>query len=121
LKKIFVTSLFALPICIWAQKKDTVIKEREIEEVVFQKRNARKNTDLTTVKLSAKEAQQIASISGGIEGLIKTLPSVNSNTELSSQYMVRGGSYDENLIYINDIEIYRPFNSQFHAGRHEHH
>src|SRR5690606_36103612 len=43
------------------------------------------------------------------EGLIKTLPSVNSNTELSSQYMVRGGNYDENLIYINDIEIYRPF------------
>src|SRR5690606_7690242 len=48
-------------------------------------------------------------ISGGIEGIIKTLPSVNSNTELSSQYMVRGGNYDENLIYINDIEVYRPF------------
>jgi hypothetical protein len=51
----------------------------------------------------------VASISGGIEGILKTLPSVNSNTELSSQYMVRGGNYDENLIYINDIEIYRPF------------
>ena len=43
----------------------------------------------------------------GIEGLIKTL--VGSNNELTSQYNVRGGSYDENLIYINDFEIYRPY------------
>jgi hypothetical protein len=46
---------------------------------------------------------------GGIESLIKTLPGVSSNNELSSQYNVRGGNYDENLIYVNDIEIYRPF------------
>ncbi len=84
-------------------------KTKEIEEVVFQKRAKKKVTDLTNTNISAKEAQQIASISGGIEGLIKTLPSVNSNTELSSQYMVRGGNYDENLIYINDVELYRPF------------
>jgi hypothetical protein len=56
-----------------------------------------------------KQAQVLASLSGGVEGLVKSLPSVNSNTELSSQYMVRGGNYDENLIYINDIELYRPF------------
>ena len=61
------------------------------------------------MRISAKEAKSVASINGGIEGLLKTLPSVNSNTELSSQYMVLGGNYDENLIYINDIEIYRPF------------
>lgn len=82
---------------------------QDIEEVVFQKAAKKKVTDLTTTKISATEAQQVASLSGGIEGIIKTLPSVNSNTELSSQYMVRGGNYDENLIYINDIEIYRPF------------
>lgn len=83
---------------------------RTIQEVVFQKKtNAFKSNDLTAVKISAKDAQQVASISGGVEGLLKSLPSVNSNTELSSQYMVRGGNYDENLIYINDIELYRPF------------
>lgn len=110
MKKLILTSLVSLPVFFIAQsKKDTTARESNIEEVVFQKRNAQKNTDLTRVKISAKEAAQIASISGGIEGLIKTLPSVNSNTELSSQYMVRGGNYDENLIYINDIEIYRPF------------
>jgi hypothetical protein len=86
-----------------------VERETAIEEVVFQKKGKPKVTDLTSMEISAKEAQQVASLSGGVEGLLKTLPSVNSNAELSSQYMVRGGNYDENLIYINDIEIYRPF------------
>ena len=40
---------------------------------------------------------------------LKTLPGVYSNNELSSQYSVRGGNYDENLVYVNDVEIYRPF------------
>ena len=44
-----------------------------------------------------------------MEGLIKTLPGVNSSTELSSQYTVRGGNFDENLVYVNGIEVYRPF------------
>lgn len=43
-----------------------------------------------------------------VESIIKTLPDVNSNNELSSQYSVRGGSFDENLVYIDGIEIYRP-------------
>jgi hypothetical protein len=41
----------------------------------------------------------------------KTLPGVNSNNELSTQYAVRGGNYDENLVYVNEIEVYRPFSS----------
>ncbi len=47
-------------------------------------------------------------IRGDFSDYIKTLPGVSSNNELSSQYNVRGGSYDENLIYVNDIEVYRP-------------
>ncbi len=85
------------------------VRETAIEEVVFQKKAKVKVTDLTSIEISAKEAQQVASLGGGVETLIKALPGVNSNAELSSQYMVRGGNYDENLIYINDIEIYRPF------------
>ncbi|HOI87262.1 MAG TPA: TonB-dependent receptor [Lentimicrobium sp.] len=54
-------------------------------------------------------AAQIPSASGGVEALIKTLPGVSSNNELSSQYSVRGGNYDENLVYVNDVEIYKPF------------
>ena len=46
---------------------------------------------------------------GGAESFIKTLPGVFSTNELTSQYNVRGGNYDENLIFVNDIQIYRPF------------
>jgi hypothetical protein len=100
-----------VPMLIFSQnrKRDTADKVTDIEEVVFQKKVVGRTNDITNVKISAKDAKGIATIGGGIEGLLKTLPSVNSNTELSSQYMVRGGNYDENLIYINDIEIYRPF------------
>lgn len=44
-----------------------------------------------------------------VESLIKTMPGVTSTTELSTQYSVRGGNFDENLVYVNGIEIYRPF------------
>ncbi len=45
----------------------------------------------------------------GVENLLKSLPGVNGNNELSTQYAVRGGNYDENLVYVNEIEVYRPF------------
>ena len=48
-------------------------------------------------------------VSGGsVESLLTTMAGVNSNNEMSSQYSVRGGSYDENSVYINGIEVYRP-------------
>jgi len=59
-------------------------------------------------KIEMKLIETLPNISGGVESLLKTLPGVMSNNELSSQYSVRGGSYDENLIFINDFEIYRP-------------
>lgn len=112
MKKLVLPLSLMVPVLLFSQqrKKDTATtKVTDIEEVVFQKKATGRTNDLTNVRISAKEAKSVASINGGIEGLLKTLPSVNSNTELSSQYMVRGGNYDENLIYINDIEIYRPF------------
>jgi hypothetical protein len=53
--------------------------------------------------------EKIPGANAGIENILKTLPGVNSNNELSTQYAVRGGNYDENLVYVNEIEIYRPF------------
>lgn len=48
-------------------------------------------------------------VSGGsVESMIQTMAGVNSSNEMSSQYSVRGGSFDENSVYINGIEIYRP-------------
>jgi len=60
------------------------------------------------VKIESKHIELNPDISGNLESLIKTLPGVSSHTELSSQYSVRGGNFDENLVYVNDIEIYRP-------------
>jgi len=47
--------------------------------------------------------------SNTFETILTTLPGVNSNNELSNQFSVRGGSFDENLIYVNGVEMYRPF------------
>jgi hypothetical protein len=60
-------------------------------------------------KLDPKLVTLMPNASGNFEGILKTLPGVVSNNELSSQYSVRGGNYDENLVYVNDVEIYRPF------------
>jgi hypothetical protein len=61
------------------------------------------------VRLSPKDVKLIPTLTGGIESMLKTLPGVSSTNELSSQYSVRGGNFDENLVYVNGIEIYRPF------------
>jgi len=59
------------------------------------------------VKLILKKVYANPSPIEGLEGEIKTM--VGSNNELTSQYNVRGGNFDENLVYVNDFEIYRPF------------
>ena len=67
----------------------------------------KERTDAGLVKINPKNAIVLPSTTGGVEALIKTL--VGSNNELTSQYNVRGGNYDENLVYINDFEVYRPY------------
>ncbi|MDX5427029.1 MAG: TonB-dependent receptor [Bacteroidota bacterium] len=62
-----------------------------------------------SVRIDPKSIEFRTGPSGGIEGIIKTLTGVVSNNEMSSQYSVRGGSFDENLVYVNGIEVYRPF------------
>ncbi|MDF2447924.1 MAG: TonB-dependent receptor [Bacteroidota bacterium] len=60
-------------------------------------------------RIDPKNVFYIPSPSGNIEDIIKTQIGVSSNNELSSGYSVRGGNFDENLVYVNDIEVYRPF------------
>lgn len=59
--------------------------------------------------IAPRDIKLIPGANAGVENLLKTLPGVNSNSELSTQYAVRGGNYDENLVYVNEIEVYRPF------------
>ncbi len=63
----------------------------------------------TFSRLDPKALSFIPTINASVEDLIKTMPGVSSRNELSSQYSVRGGNYDENLVFVNDIEVYRPF------------
>ncbi len=79
---------------------------RAFDEVSVSARQERATT-LRTIDL--KSFDMVPTATGSIESIIKTLPGVSSNNELSNQYSVRGGNYDENLVYVNDIEIYRPF------------
>ena len=58
--------------------------------------------------LDVTKYRLIPNTSGGIESLLITFSGVNANNELSSQYNVRGGNFDENAVYVNGIEIYRP-------------
>ena len=83
------------------------INIEQIEEIVL---NSNKRTELKSI--ITIDPQIIRTIKGaqpGIENLLKTLPGVNISNELSTQYSVRGGNFDENLVYVNGIEIYRPF------------
>lgn len=69
--------------------------------------NADRTSNLN--RIDTKVLDMVPNTTGNIETLLKTMPGVSSNNELSSQYSVRGGNFDENLVYVNDIEIYRPF------------
>ncbi|MEI6888819.1 MAG: TonB-dependent receptor [Bacteroidales bacterium] len=63
----------------------------------------------TFSRIDPKAITYIPTINASVEDLIKMMPGVSSRNELSSQYSVRGGNYDENLVFVNDIEIYRPY------------
>ena len=91
------------------EEEKTVIRlergSRELQEVVVTDQRQRREAGL--VSINPKQAINIPSPTGGIESLIKVF--VGSNNELTSNYSVRGGNYDENLIYVNDFEVFRPY------------
>ena len=78
---------------------------KELSTVVVTDQRQRKEAGL--VVMNPKNAINIPSPVGGIESMIKVF--VGSNNELTSQYSVRGGNYDENLVYVNDFEVFRPY------------
>ncbi|GEM58143.1 TonB-dependent receptor [Flavobacterium columnare] len=79
----------------------------QLGEIVISNSNKKRVEGITT--LSPKAIRLIPGANSGVENILKSLPGVNSNNELSTQYAVRGGNYDENLVYVNEIEVYRPF------------
>ena len=81
--------------------------EEQMGEVIVVSKNKKRVQGITTIE--PEVIRKIPGANAGIENILKTLPGVNSNNELSTQYAVRGGNYDENLVYVNEIEVYRPF------------
>lgn len=79
----------------------------QIEEIII---SSEKLENVRGIKvLQPETVRNIPGANAGVENLLKTLPGVSSNNELSTQYSVRGGNYDENLVYVNGMEVYRPF------------
>lgn len=68
-----------------------------------------KQQAVSIMRINPRISKEIPSVFNDFNKVLATLPGVISNNELSSTYSVRGGNYDENLVYVNGIEIYRPF------------
>ncbi len=79
----------------------------QIPEVVISGRENKRIEGL--VNIQPEVIRKMVGANAGVENLLKSLPGVSGNDELSTQYAVRGGNYDENLVYVNEIEVYRPF------------
>ena len=79
----------------------------QIETIVIRGSKRKELEGVTTI--SPQLIRTIKGAQPGVENLLKTLPGVNISNELSTQYSVRGGNFDENLVYVNEIEVYRPF------------
>lgn len=91
------------------QKEINVILKqasRELSSIEIKDQQIRANT---FTRIDPKTVTFIPTVNASVEDLIKTMPGVSSHNELSSQYSVRGGNYDENLVFVNDIEVNRPF------------
>lgn len=78
----------------------------QLEDVIITSNNRRVQG---IVSLDPKTIRRIPGANPGVENLLKLLGGANSNNEMSSGYNVRGGNYDENLVYVNEVEVYRPF------------
>ena len=79
----------------------------QMGEVIVTAKNRKRIQGITTIE--PEMIRKIPGANAGVENILKTLPGVYSNNELSTQYAVRGGNYDENLVYVNEVEVYRPF------------
>ena len=78
---------------------------QNLNEVTIREQHER----ATTInRIDIKTLDMLPNVSGNLETILGTLPGVSTRSELSSQYSVRGGNFDENLVYVNQIEIHRP-------------
>ena len=84
--------------------------ERELKEVVVKYQGDNDvEEQVSMIKIDPRQTENLPSVFGDFNKMLSTLPGVSSNNELSSTYSVRGGNYNENLVYVNGMPIHRPF------------
>jgi hypothetical protein len=84
----------------------------ELKTVEVTKGQGEERDEAGLTRLNPIDAVHMPTAFGDFSDLLQTLPGVMTNNELSSAYAVRGGNFDENLVYVNGIPIYRPFLSR---------
>ena len=89
-----------------AALNDTVKRGTQLQEATVT--GDRVRTETSQIRLKSGTLAGLGTPTGSVESLLRTLPGVVASDELSSQYSVRGGTYDENLVYVNGFELYRP-------------
>lgn len=111
------------------QTKEIIVEEAlqpNIEVQLFENQRALRQVEVIGNRINNQHSQHLDPIhvralpsaaGPGIEALVRSQMGVASNNELSSQYRVRGGNFDENLVYVNGQEVYRPF--LMHSGQQE--
>jgi len=104
---------FAAVLLIAASAQAQIMDTTFLDEVEVESQRTREEG--TTVK--GKDIRFTTGAEGSVEGVVKTFAGVSSRNEMSSQYNVRGGNFDENLVYINGFEVFRPFLAR--AGQQE--
>ena len=82
------------------------LNTEKLDEIIIKDNNKQAQG---IIKIDTKKINNLIGANAGVENVLMTLPGVSNNNELSTQYNVRGGNFDENLVYVNGIEIYRPF------------
>ncbi len=88
---------------------ETDIKQLHQVEIKEEAESQVMREKISVTQLDPKSAQVLPSPFGDFNKVLATLPGVISNNELSATYSVRGGNFDENLVYVNGMKIYRPF------------
>ena len=83
-----------------------ILNTEQLEDVVI---TTNKRRVQGIISIDPEVIRTIPGANAGVENILKTFGGVNNNNEMSSGYNVRGGNYDENLVYVNEVEIYRPF------------
>ena len=89
-----------------AALNDTIKRGTQLQEATVT--GDRVRTETSQIRLKSGTLAGLGTPTGSVESLLRTLPGVVASDELSSQYSVRGGTYDENLVYVNGFELYRP-------------